>query len=282
MRASAAEAVQERRWPRSRWPWRACRAPRARQAAPEAPLTKAASAVGATERHASRRAEPRRGERSAQIRLHLRAGRRLRRSAGPRTSGLGRRQPQRSLSRALRPGAERDLHLLPRRQERRRRSRRALPCRSRRSARSRPSTPRAPSRHGRRLRRAPRSADQPREPRDDVSLRILRKQNARRRHQRRRSRAAGRVRRSNGRARRPRRELKPATTYFYRVVASNATGTTNGTIQSFTTAALEKPRVEAADGLGNHPHLDRVHGGRAPGLSGNDLQGLPVRRRSPV
>jgi hypothetical protein len=37
--------------------------------------------------------------------------------------------------------------------------------------------------------------------------------------------------------------LTPATTYFYRVVATNATGTTAGAIQQLTTLALEKPVI---------------------------------------
>jgi phosphodiesterase/alkaline phosphatase D-like protein len=39
--------------------------------------------------------------------------------------------------------------------------------------------------------------------------------------------------------------LEEATTYYYRVVAADGTGTTEGTVAHFTTPALEKPKIEA-------------------------------------
>lgn len=45
--------------------------------------------------------------------------------------------------------------------------------------------------------------------------------------------------------------LTPSTEYFYRVVATNATGTTEGPTEHFTTASLEKPVVESEGVSGN-------------------------------
>jgi hypothetical protein len=47
------------------------------------------------------------------------------------------------------------------------------------------------------------------------------------------------------------RVLTPATTYFYRVLATNATGTTTGKVQQFTTKTAEKPIIasESVSGL---------------------------------
>jgi hypothetical protein len=42
--------------------------------------------------------------------------------------------------------------------------------------------------------------------------------------------------------------LMPNTAYYYRVVATNATGTTGGPVEHFTTLALEKPKAETLSG----------------------------------